>query len=173
MQGMQIRSLDEEVLLEEKMETHSTILAWEKSHGQRSLAGYNPWGWKESDVIELLSTHSQSCNTLWALDYSKVHYNLRFVLPWSAFNRMVWLLFYIAFSLLQLSSHFVLCGTSRNRLYWIYATHGLWNWSNCWIIEDTAILPEISGYLKKEKPFYCWHELSEFFFLIFHFAWCA
>ena len=32
-----------EDLLEEGMATHSSILAW-KSHGQRSLAGYNPWG---------------------------------------------------------------------------------------------------------------------------------
>ena len=27
------------------MATHSSILAW-KSHGQRSLAGYSPWGHK-------------------------------------------------------------------------------------------------------------------------------
>ena len=30
-----------------------------ESHGQRSLAGYNPWGHKESDMIEPL-TFSQS-----------------------------------------------------------------------------------------------------------------
>ena len=29
-----------------------------KSHGQRSLVGYNPWGHKESDTTELLSTHA-------------------------------------------------------------------------------------------------------------------
>ena len=28
-----------------------------KSHGQRSLVSYNPWGHKESDTIEWLSTH--------------------------------------------------------------------------------------------------------------------
>ena len=28
-----------------------------KSHGQRSLAGYGPWGGKESDKIEHMSTH--------------------------------------------------------------------------------------------------------------------
>ena len=27
-----------------------------KSHGQRSLAGYSPWGCKESDMTEQLST---------------------------------------------------------------------------------------------------------------------
>ena len=30
----------------------------EKSHGQRSLAGYSLWGHKESDTTELLSTHT-------------------------------------------------------------------------------------------------------------------
>ena len=30
----------------------------ENPHGQRSLAGYNPWGLKESDVTERLSTHT-------------------------------------------------------------------------------------------------------------------
>ena len=29
-----------------------------KFHGQRSLAGYSPWGHKESDMTEQLSTHS-------------------------------------------------------------------------------------------------------------------
>ena len=33
------------------MATHSSILAGE-SHGQRSLAGYSPWGHKESDMTE-------------------------------------------------------------------------------------------------------------------------
>ena len=28
-----------------------------ESHGQRSLAGYSPWGHKESDMTEQLSTH--------------------------------------------------------------------------------------------------------------------
>ena len=34
--------------------SHSSILAW-KFHGQRSLAGYSPWVYKESDT---LSTHA-------------------------------------------------------------------------------------------------------------------
>ena len=39
-----------------------------ESHGQRSLVGYSPWGHKESDVTEQLSTaqhmQSTSCETL-------------------------------------------------------------------------------------------------------------
>ena len=37
----------------------------EKSHGQRSLTSSNPWGRKESDMTEQLSTHAhlQSCYT--------------------------------------------------------------------------------------------------------------
>ena len=30
----------------------------EKSHGQRSLVGYSPWGHEELDKTERLSTHS-------------------------------------------------------------------------------------------------------------------
>ena len=30
----------------------------EKFHGQRSLAGYNPWGRQESDMAKQLSTHA-------------------------------------------------------------------------------------------------------------------
>ena len=29
-----------------------------ESHRQRSLAGYSPWGHKESDMIEQLSAHT-------------------------------------------------------------------------------------------------------------------
>ena len=47
------RSLDWEDSLEEGMATHSSILAWRiNPHEQRSLAGYSPWGCKESDATE-------------------------------------------------------------------------------------------------------------------------
>ena len=42
---MRFRSLGQEDPLVEEMATHSSILAW----GQRSLAGYSPSGFKESD----------------------------------------------------------------------------------------------------------------------------
>ena len=49
----QVWSLGWEDPLEKEMVTHSSILAW-KSHGQRNLAGYNPWGSRESDMTEQL-----------------------------------------------------------------------------------------------------------------------
>ena len=49
MQETQICSLDREDPLEEEMATH--FLPGE-FHGQRSLAGYSPWGHKESDMKE-------------------------------------------------------------------------------------------------------------------------
>ena len=52
-----VRSLGWEDPLEEGMATHSSILAG-KSHGQRSLAGYIPWGHREPDTTECLSTYS-------------------------------------------------------------------------------------------------------------------
>ena len=32
----------------------------ENPHGQRGLAGYSPWGYKELDMSELLSTHTNT-----------------------------------------------------------------------------------------------------------------
>ena len=37
--------------LEEEMAAHSSMLAG-KSHGQRRLVGYSPWGHKELDTTE-------------------------------------------------------------------------------------------------------------------------
>ena len=49
----------ENIPLEEKMETHTSFLAWTgKSHGQESLAGYSPWGCKTLDMTEQLNTHA-------------------------------------------------------------------------------------------------------------------
>ena len=59
MQETWIRCLDWEDPLEKGMATHSSIRAW-KFQGQKSLAGYSPWGHKESDTTEQL-TLSLSC----------------------------------------------------------------------------------------------------------------
>ena len=37
---------------------HTPVFLLEESHGQRSLAGYSPWGQKESDMTECLSMTS-------------------------------------------------------------------------------------------------------------------
>ena len=44
-QEIQVWSLRQEDSLEKEMAIHSSILAW-KSHEQRSVAGYSPWGCK-------------------------------------------------------------------------------------------------------------------------------
>ena len=36
-----------------------------KFHGQRSMMGYSPWGWKESDMVEQLSTYAVYRTLLW------------------------------------------------------------------------------------------------------------
>ena len=46
-----VRSLGREDPLEEGMATCSSILAW-RIPRERSLAGYNLWGHKESDTTE-------------------------------------------------------------------------------------------------------------------------
>ena len=57
MQETWVRSLGQEDPLETKIETYSSILAG-KSHAQRSLAGYSPWGLKELDMTG--NTHTQT-----------------------------------------------------------------------------------------------------------------
>ena len=82
-QEIWVQSLGWEDPLEEEMATHSSILAW-IFHGQRSLADCSPWGCKELEMTEWLSTHNndivnciqfssvaQSCTTPWdPVDYS-------------------------------------------------------------------------------------------------------
>ena len=51
-----VRSLSQEDPLEKEMAIYSSTIAW-KSHGQRSLVGYSPWGRKESDTTERLHFH--------------------------------------------------------------------------------------------------------------------
>ena len=57
MREIWVQSLGQKDPLEKGMATHSSILAWNTPHGQRSLVGYSPWGHKESLLlrVQLLS----------------------------------------------------------------------------------------------------------------------
>ena len=59
MQETRVRSLGLEDPLEKARVVHSVFLPGE-SHGQRTLAGYSPWGHKESDMTEQLTRTDQS-----------------------------------------------------------------------------------------------------------------
>ena len=48
--------------LEKEIATHSVFLPRE-FYGQRNLAGYSPWGHKDSNVTERLHFHFQECNS--------------------------------------------------------------------------------------------------------------
>ena len=54
MQDTQARSLSQEDSLEKKWQPTPVFLPAE-FHGQRSLAGYSPWGRKEPDTTEQLT----------------------------------------------------------------------------------------------------------------------
>ena len=53
---MCVQSLSGKILWNRKWQPTPTLVPG-KSHGQRSLAGYNPWGRKEADTTERLSKH--------------------------------------------------------------------------------------------------------------------
>ena len=55
MQETWVRSLSQEDLLEKRMATHSSILAWRIPRSEEP-SGYSPQGRKESDMTEL--THA-------------------------------------------------------------------------------------------------------------------
>ena len=53
MQKTQVQSLGRQGPLEEGMATHSSILAWRIPRTEE-LAGYSPWGHKDSDMTEVI-----------------------------------------------------------------------------------------------------------------------
>ena len=63
-----VRTLGGEDPLEQEMATHSTLVFLpEKSHGQRNLVGYNPWGCKEQDTSEHTNiTFYLEVKTIWS-----------------------------------------------------------------------------------------------------------
>ena len=54
----QVLSLGQEEPMEKVMAIHASILPRE-FYGQRNLAGYSPWGHKDSDMTERRRFHSQ------------------------------------------------------------------------------------------------------------------
>ena len=59
--------LGQEDLLEKKKWQPTPVSLPEKSHGQRSLVDYSPWGRKESDMAERANLGESSCcpSSLW------------------------------------------------------------------------------------------------------------
>ena len=64
MRETRVRSLGHDDPLETETATHSSIQPG-KSHGPRSLVGYNPWGRKELDMTEQLHfNHMENGNSI-------------------------------------------------------------------------------------------------------------
>ena len=66
MQKTQVQSLGQEDPLGKEMATHSSVFEniHENPNGQRSLAGYSPWGRKESDMTEQINSNNKSTTSL-------------------------------------------------------------------------------------------------------------
>ena len=54
-----VQSLGQKHSLEEGMATHSSILAW-RTHGQRTLVGYNLWVAKSRTKLKQFSTRMRT-----------------------------------------------------------------------------------------------------------------
>ena len=64
MQDTQVQFLGQEDLVEKEMEATVVFLPG-KSHGQKSLAGYSPWGCKE--LTQLLNNNNKKTKHTWCL----------------------------------------------------------------------------------------------------------
>ena len=71
MQETWVLSLGWEDPLEECMATHSLL---GEPHGQRSLAGYSPWGCKEMDMTKA-TEHSTTQLNLFAVQQKLIQYH--------------------------------------------------------------------------------------------------
>ena len=74
MQETQVQSVGQEDSLEKEMATHSSILAW-RIPWTEELAGYSPWGHKESNATE---QHFHFFFSIWTFDLRKTDLALRF-----------------------------------------------------------------------------------------------
>ena len=90
-QEMWVQSLGWEDPLEKEMAT--PVFLPEKSHGQRRPAGYSPWGCKESDMTEWLSTHAYVSLRAWPPNEKSQMYNLY---AWRLLLHKFWGLGYLA-----------------------------------------------------------------------------
>ena len=92
----QVRSLGQEDPLEKEMVTHSSILAWKKSHRWSSLWGYSPWGHKESDLRNFTHLNANNCLVLnWIYESICKHYGMNYkavhVKKWSLSICHIWI----------------------------------------------------------------------------------
>ena len=55
-----VQFLGQKYPLEKTMAIHSSIFLLGKSHGQRSLMGFNLWGSEESDTTEWLNNNNKN-----------------------------------------------------------------------------------------------------------------
>ena len=70
MQEIRVQSLRLEDPLEKEMAIHSSILAW-KIHRWRNLAGYSPWGHRESDTTEQLKHFCEDSKYIYPFHHSR------------------------------------------------------------------------------------------------------
>ena len=87
-----VQSLGWEDPLEESMATHSSILAWRILKARGAWLGYSPWGRKESDTTEQLTTQyicPELCGFSPLLIHSFIHHSSSpGGLPWVSSGRL-------------------------------------------------------------------------------------
>ena len=149
MQETQVQSLSGEDPLKKEMAIQPPpAFLPRKSHGQKSLVGYSPWGCKESDTTERLSLYLQT---------DKNGYDLLMAFLWDTSVSLLFYFLYISSPFLislnyqQFRSRLYFCQNKWNfflpawslriqNSYWVFHFHG--NITIC--ISSTRVCPPCS-----------------------------
>ena len=128
-----------------------------ESHGQQSLAGYSPWGHKESDTTEPLSTHCIHLISLVIPQFcwsQSVFESLCLFLTRSGLMSVGWM--EVVYPLIRLLSHFLLLSCGRFLVhilalsYWVPLAS---------LLSSSTAEVQFSEWTRAQKP---WWKISSF-----------
>ena len=122
MQETWVWSLGREDPLEDGMAIHSSLLSWRIPWTERSLAGYSPWGHKESDTTEWLNQQSRHIH--WVMRWRGMTENTNCILCHHLSILVKW-------SCSVVSDSFRLCGLQPPRLLCPWDSPGKNTWVGC------------------------------------------
>ena len=128
---MQVQSLGQEDPLEEEVATHSSILAWEIPWTEEAGWLYSPWGHKELDMTEQLSTCVTQCYLLTLLVTARFK-EISSLCPRKMFVPCVYALQGDERTLLN-------CPISRKALLFLCTVKDCGNIHSCGIISQVAV----------------------------------
>ena len=110
-----------------------------ESHGQRSVAGYSPWGHKDSDTTEwisLLTSHVHKAASFWIGPITTLNHLL--IIMMNVFCRCICC--YVSLFVRNVESNFIYDGNNKkhSHTFWPWEFPKLSTWLSIWIFIITS-----------------------------------